>query len=39
MNFDYMFVMSNLKRTQEIGDKLLDAGKSLLGGASNMLGF
>lgn len=39
MNFDYMFVMSNLKRTQEIGDKLLDAGKSLLGGASKMLGL
>jgi hypothetical protein len=39
MIFDYMFVLSKLDRTESVGDKLLGAGKSLLGGASNMLGL
>ena len=39
MIFDYMFVLSKLDRTESVGDKLMGVGKSLLGGASNMLGL
>lgn len=39
MVFDYMFVVSKLKRGESVGDKLKGLGKSLLGDAGGIIGL
>ena len=36
--FDYMFITSNLKNCEDVEDKLLSTGKTLLNSAAKMIG-